>query len=1014
MPGCPDYDICLDVPTEVGCPEEPGSITINKVSDDESNGEQFTFHINESTSISMGVGGSDTFYDVPPGTVTISEAAATGWQMSAITVCDDTEIESAGGVFSVELEPGQNITCDVENERTISVEKSANDPVPTGVDGEYTMSYDIAVTNDGPVGQEVTLVDEFLFGASVSQDPVPTATAPDGVTLADDWDGEGQPQLTEPFIVPADTTLEFTVSIVVNVEPDSEDYCPETDTTSSSGALNNVARVVVEGEVIAEDAGCVELEPADLSVTKTVDEGPTLIDDDGDLYWTITYLIEVDNEGNGTGEYSLTDFPDFGDRAEPVAIQVVDSQTDDESYDDNFCGCEGVDVADEVVIGGGGHHEYLVTVEFYIGGPASGTDECNEAEGNGLYNTIEIYWAQGYDESWACEDIPASHLSYDKDVAGVGYPAADEVAVTYELTVSNVGDEGSPAYPEQYFFLDSPLSTLGIEPVDFEVTDVSGGVEGEDYEWEYGTELGMYSEGYLEPDATHVYTVVVTYAVDTEGSFWGECTELTWDSPASGLTNVLIYNLDFLGLPVSLEGMAAAVVEEEPEPQGPPFDFTYACTPVSQVTFEKTVINDDGGTLEAEDVEFQIKDGDELLQSGNTGDTVVVEAGEYTIAEVPVDGYTSDGLDCEVVDGGPEDGDQEEWENQFEAGAVNGYFELDADYEYLCSVTNDDDPVDLTIDKSDGGATFVAGGGAVTYTLKVTNEGGFSREGDDAVVADRLPEGLVWVPGSVTGCTSVVFADRTMTCRIASADLVPGAEVVITAQAKLPAAGASGEYTNLAWVDIDAQMQPERILDCESDNADCETTPAVRQATITATKVSDAVGPKRTGDAVAYTLTVSNAGPSTLLPGTVLTDDLPEGLQFVSVSAPGWVCNNADPVVCSSDADVNPGSSLPSIVINTKVTATGNVTITNTGVFTAIVDTEDEVLPSGFGATAAVTVEASASAVASIVIDQGSAPPVTGPLPVTGGSPEGILYSALGAFAIGAFLLRLRRLRPQA
>jgi large repetitive protein len=73
------------------------------------------------------------------------------------------------------------------------------------------------------------------------------------------------------------------------------------------------------------------------------------------------------------------------------------------------------------------------------------------------------------------------------------------------------------------------------------------------------------------------------------------------------------------------------------------------------------------------------------------------------------------------------------------------------------------------------------------------------------------------------------------------------------------------------------------------------------------------------GDTFAYTITVGNSGPSTIL-DLAVTDDLPTGLILQSVSAATpWSCNNSDPVSCSYDQPLDPGDSAPVITINVKV-----------------------------------------------------------------------------------------------
>ncbi len=86
-----------------------------------------------------------------------------------------------------------------------------------------------------------------------------------------------------------------------------------------------------------------------------------------------------------------------------------------------------------------------------------------------------------------------------------------------------------------------------------------------------------------------------------------------------------------------------------------------------------------------------------------------------------------------------------------------------------------------------------------------------------------------------------------------------------------------------------------------------------------------------TGQSGAFTLTVSNAGPSAASGTTTVTDTLPAGLSYVSASGTGWTCGAvAQVVTCTHAGPVANGASLPAITLNVSVAANAAASLTNT------------------------------------------------------------------------------------
>src|SRR5207302_500542 len=99
-----------------------------------------------------------------------------------------------------------------------------------------------------------------------------------------------------------------------------------------------------------------------------------------------------------------------------------------------------------------------------------------------------------------------------------------------------------------------------------------------------------------------------------------------------------------------------------------------------------------------------------------------------------------------------------------------------------------------------------------------------------------------------------------------------------------------------------------------------------KSADLSITK-SDSPDPVTAGGTLTYTLSVSNAGPSTAANVSV-SDTLPAGVTFVSATGSGWTCSQAGGVVTCTRASLAPGAA-PAITIVVTAPSEGG-TITNT------------------------------------------------------------------------------------
>ena len=226
---------------------------------------------------------------------------------------------------------------------------------------------------------------------------------------------------------------------------------------------------------------------------------------------------------------------------------------------------------------------------------------------------------------------------------------------------------------------------------------------------------------------------------------------------------------------------------------------------------------------------------------------------------------------------------------------------------------------DLSLVKT--GPATVAAGGAVAYTLAVSNGG--PSTATSVSVADTLPAGVSFVSASGTGWTCGQAAG-VVTCTRASAPT--GAAPTITINVTAPA--AAGSLVNTATVSA-ATTDPDL-----TNNTDQITTTVTAVADLSLIKTGPAT--VAANGAIAYTLAVSNGGPSTATSVSV-ADTLPAGVSFVSASGTGWTCGQAAGVVTCTRASLALGAA-PAITVNVTAPASAGSLVNTATVSAATTD----------------------------------------------------------------------------
>ena len=175
---------------------------------------------------------------------------------------------------------------------------------------------------------------------------------------------------------------------------------------------------------------------------------------------------------------------------------------------------------------------------------------------------------------------------------------------------------------------------------------------------------------------------------------------------------------------------------------------------------------------------------------------------------------------------------------------------------------------DLRIEKSDSPDPVVAGGGNLTYTITVTNDG--PADATSVEVTDTLPAaGVTFV--STSGCSE--DPNGVPTCNLGPLTAGASAQYTITVSVD---PDASGTLTNTATVSA-----PEDTM--TGNNTVMEDT-TVQSNVDLSIKKTDGLTSVVAGTPLTYTITVSNAGPSDAV-GATVSDTFPAELTNVT-----WTC----------------------------------------------------------------------------------------------------------------------------
>ena len=192
-------------------------------------------------------------------------------------------------------------------------------------------------------------------------------------------------------------------------------------------------------------------------------------------------------------------------------------------------------------------------------------------------------------------------------------------------------------------------------------------------------------------------------------------------------------------------------------------------------------------------------------------------------------------------------------------------------------------PASLSLGKA--GPVAMTSGGSYDYTLTVTNSGQ-TASAAGVVVQDQLPAGMMATGASGASCTPLSAAGALVSCILPSAVAGNNGTAAITLTVTAPAAG--GSIINYASVDpAGGSTPPVPGASCTTANCASATTTVTPKADLSITKTASPSGTYVPGQALNYSIVVSNAGPSAVT-GASVTDTVP-----ANVTVSSWSCSPA-------------------------------------------------------------------------------------------------------------------------
>ena len=217
---------------------------------------------------------------------------------------------------------------------------------------------------------------------------------------------------------------------------------------------------------------------------------------------------------------------------------------------------------------------------------------------------------------------------------------------------------------------------------------------------------------------------------------------------------------------------------------------------------------------------------------------------------------------------------------------------------------------DLSVTKTTT-ASYVPGQ-PLSYTITVHNAG--PSDTTDAQVQDVVPNALASFPWTCSPDPSAFCSDTVGMGSLDTLVDIPAGKNVTFVLSGVVASSASGMRTNTATVTPGSSTTDPN----PANDSSTTTTPAAPIADLSVTK-SSVPNPYAPGDALTYTITVNNAGPSDVV-GASVTDSITAGLTQLA-----WTCDTAEGSSCQTP---NGTGSLSNALVNLATGGTATIALT--------------------------------------------------------------------------------------
>jgi len=208
----------------------------------------------------------------------------------------------------------------------------------------------------------------------------------------------------------------------------------------------------------------------------------------------------------------------------------------------------------------------------------------------------------------------------------------------------------------------------------------------------------------------------------------------------------------------------------------------------------------------------------------------------------------------------------------------------------------------------------VLAGGALTYSLAVTNTG--PSDASNVTLVDTLPAGTT-LSGTPTAPAGVTCTNTTtdVTCTIGT--LVKDATVTVAISVTVPGAGPLLNTATASATEVD----PNTANNTATTSVDV--TPV---ADLALTKVGAPTPAANVGDTVTYTLTATNNGPSAAT-GVTVTDNLPTSVGLVGLVPSQGTCTSvAFAITCNLGALASGAKATVTVRVTALAAGTANDT----------------------------------------------------------------------------------------